>query len=58
MEPEGDFSVQPISILGGKVKLIRNREIKKVKVQWTHYSPKDVTWELEYAMRESYPHVF
>ena len=58
VEPEGYFSVQPVSILGSKVKLLRNQEIKKVKVQWTHYNLEDVTWELEDTMREEYPHIF
>ena len=53
MELEGDFSVQPVSILGSKVKLLRNREIKQVKIQWTHYSPEDATWELEDTMNEA-----
>ena len=58
MELEGDFLVQPVSILGSKVKLLQNQQIRKVKVQWTHYSPEDDTWELEDAMREEYPHIF
>ena len=61
MEPEHDFldfSAQPVSILGSKVKLLRNREIRQVKVQWTHYGPKDATWELEDTLREAYPHLF
>ena len=58
VEPEGDFSIQPVPILGSKVKLLRNQEIMQVKVQWTHYSPKDETWEMEDSIREEYPHLF
>ena len=58
MEPERDFPVQPVAILGSKVKLLRDQEIRHIKVQWTHYSPEDVNWELEDAMREEYPHLF
>ena len=58
VEPEGDFLLQPVAILGSKVKLLQNREIRQVKVQWTHYSPENATWELEDTMREAYPHLF
>jgi hypothetical protein len=52
---EGDFQVQPVRVLDRKVKMIRNRVIELVKVQWTCYSPEDATWEHEDAMREEYP---
>ena len=53
MELKGDFLVQPVAILGSKVKFLWNREIMQVKVQWTHYSPEDSAWELEDTMREA-----
>ena len=43
VEPEGDFLRQLVAILGNKVKLLRNQEIRQVKVQWTHYNPEDAT---------------
>ena len=58
VEPEGDFLLQPVAILGSKVKLLQNREIRQVKVQWTHYNTKYSNWELEDTMREAYPHLF
>ena len=58
VELEGNFPIQHVAILGSKVKLLRNREIRKVKVQSTHYSPEDATWELEDTMRKAYPHLF
>ena len=58
VEPEWYFLVQTVAILGSKVKLLWNYEIRKVNAQWTHYSPEDATWELEDTMRESYPHLF
>jgi len=47
VEPEGDFQVQPECILDRKITVLRNRVIGQVKVQWTHYSPEEATWELE-----------
>lgn len=58
VEPEGYMPVQPVSILDRKVRWLRNREVRQVKVQWTHYSPEEATWEMEDAMREAYPHLF
>jgi hypothetical protein len=43
VEHEGDFRVEPVCILDSKVKLLGNKDIGLVKVQWIHYSPKDAT---------------
>ena len=51
LEPKGYFLVQPIVILGSRVKMLQNQEIRQVKVQWTHCSPEDVTREIEDAVR-------
>ena len=56
VDPKVNFPVQPASISGSKAKFPWNQEIRKVKVQWTHYSPEDATWEMD--MREVYPHLF
>jgi hypothetical protein len=58
VEPEGVLQVHPVRILDRKRKQLQNRSIELVKVQWTWYSPKDVTWENEDVMRAEYPHLF
>jgi hypothetical protein len=58
VETEGDFQVQPVRILDRKVKMLWNRVIELVKVQWTCYGPEDATWEHEDSMWEEYPHLF
>jgi hypothetical protein len=40
VEHEGDFHVEPILILDRKVKVIKNKAIGLVKVQWTCYGLK------------------
>jgi hypothetical protein len=55
---EGDSRVEPIHILDQKVKVLKNKSIGLVKVQWTCYSPKDTTWEQEETMWEEYPQMF
>jgi hypothetical protein len=47
-----------LSILDRKVIVLINRATGQVKVQWTHYSPEEATWELEDAMHETYMHLF
>ena len=58
MEQEGVLQVQPVRILDRKRKHFQNRAIELVNFQWTWYSPEDVTWEHEDAMRVEYPHLF
>ena len=55
VEHEGDFQVEPVCILDQKVKVIRNKAIGLVKVQWTCYDPEVSTWEHEGNMQEEYP---
>ena len=58
VETEGDFQVQPVRVLDRKVKMLQNRVIEMVKVQWTYYSPEYATWEHGDAMWEDYPQLF
>jgi hypothetical protein len=47
--------VEPICILDRKVKVIENKAIGMVNVQWIFYGPEDATWEHEENMQEKYP---
>jgi hypothetical protein len=58
VETEGYFQVQIVRILDKKVKMLWNRVIELVKVQWTCYGPEDGTWEHEDAMRAEDPQLF
>ena len=58
VEPEGGFQVQPVGILDRKVRMLQNRAIGQVKVQWEHLRREDATWELEDEMRKEHPHLF
>ena len=42
--------VENLRILDRKETTLRNRVITQVKVQWKHFSPEEVTWELEEEM--------
>jgi hypothetical protein len=58
VEHEDDFRVEPIHILDKKVKVLRNKAIGLVKVQWTCHGPEDARWEHEETMRAEYPQFF
>jgi hypothetical protein len=50
VEQEGNFQVHAVCILDRKVKLLWNRAIELVNIQWTYYGHEDATWEHEDAM--------
>ena len=58
VEPEGDFQMEPLCILDRKVTMLQNRAIRRVKVEWEHYSLDEATWELEDDMRLAHPFLF
>jgi hypothetical protein len=54
VEHEGYFQVESICILGCKFKVLKNKSIGIVKVQWTYYDIEYATWEYEENMQEKY----
>ena len=58
VEPEGDFLLKPLHILGWEETVLWNRTIARVKVQWKHFTPEEATWEREENMKEAYPAFF
>ena len=58
VEPEGEFQVEPLRILGRRETILQNRAIAHVKVQWKHFSPKEATWELEGDLQKTHPILF
>ena len=55
---ELEYEEKPIKVLDTKEHQLRNRTIKYVKVQWSHHSKDEATWELEEEMRRQYPRLF
>ena len=47
-----------VTILERKTKVLHNKEIPLVKVQWQHRRGSEWTWEPEAEMREHYPELF
>jgi len=46
-----------LKIINKKIKRLRRRQISLMKVIWNEVT-RDVTWELEKIIRESYLHLF
>ena len=57
VEHEGDLWVEPVCILDWKDKVLRNKAIWMVNIQWTFYNVEYATWEHEENMRAKYPQI-
>ena len=45
-------------ILDQKIKVLRNKEVPLVQVQWQNRRGSELTWEPELEMREKHPELF
>jgi hypothetical protein len=60
LDLQGDLTYReyPICILDEAERKTRNRAIKFLKVQWSHHSEQEATWEREDRLRSEYPSFF
>ena len=58
IQPNLSYKEYPIRILDRAERKIRNKTIKFVKVQWSHHSEREATWELEDRLKNSYTNLF
>jgi hypothetical protein len=52
------YSEYPIRILETSNRITRSKVIKMCKVQWSHHSEYEATWEREYELRAEFPQLF
>ena len=52
------YQEYPVRILDHAERTTRRHNIKFLKVQWSHYSEKEATWEREDRLRLEYPSFF
>jgi hypothetical protein len=52
------YSERPVKILDTAERVTRNKVIKMCKVQWSHHTEDDATWEHEEELRADYPELF
>ena len=48
----------PVAIIDRQSKMLRNKEVALVKVQWHGHGMEEYTWEREQAMKDEYPQLF
>ena len=58
VEPEGEFSPEPIHILDKREVQLRKYTIVHLKVQRNHFDADEATWENEATMRKAYAALF
>ena len=58
IDPQLVYEEKQMMILDRKEKLLRNKTVLLVKVQWCNHGIEEATWETEDKMRELYPHLF
>ena len=52
------YKVVPTGILSKEQKVLRNKVINLVKVEWQNHGEKEAKWELESQMMKKYPQLF
>jgi hypothetical protein len=52
------YSERPIKILDTAERVTRNKVIKMCKVQWSHHTEGEATWEHKEELRTDYPELF
>jgi hypothetical protein len=55
-----DLSYQEytIKILGTSLRVTRNKKIKMCKVQWSHHTEEEATWEREEELKDEFANFF
>jgi hypothetical protein len=55
IEPDLSYQEHPIKVLDQKERSTRAKSIKMYKVQWSHHSIEEATWETEGFLRSRFP---
>jgi hypothetical protein len=60
LDAKEDLSYQeyPIRILETSERVMRNKKIKMCKVQWSHHTEEEATWEREEELKVEFPSFF
>jgi hypothetical protein len=55
IEPDLSYQEHPVKVLDQKERSTRARSIRMYKVQWSHHSVEEATWETEDFLRSRFP---
>ena len=58
VEERLNYVERPVAVLERKVKVLQNKEVPLVKVQWEHQGGSKWTWEPKAKIREHYLELF
>jgi hypothetical protein len=60
LDAKEDFSYQeyPVKILEMSERVMWNKKIKMCKVQWSHHTEEEATWEREEELKAEFPSFF
>ena len=58
LKPYVTYEEQLVEILAREVRMFHHKETPMVKVLWERHSEEEATWESEWEMYETYPHMF
>ena len=58
LQQDLSYKEHPVRILDQAERRTRQKAIKFLKVQWSHHSEDEATWEREDRLREEYPALF
>jgi hypothetical protein len=60
LDAKADLSYQeyPVRILETSERVMRNKKIKMCKVQWSHHTEDEATWEREEEVKAEFPSFF
>jgi hypothetical protein len=60
LDVKEDLSYQeyPLKILETSKRVMRNKKIKMCKVQWSHHTEDEATWEWEEELKVEFPSLF
>ena len=58
VEPEEEFSPEPIHILEKREVPLKKHTIVQLKLQWKYFEAGEATWENEATIRKDYPTLF
>ena len=58
MDASLNYAERPVAIVDQKIKVLRNKEVPLVQVQWQHRKGSELTWEPEREMREQHLELF
>jgi hypothetical protein len=52
------YTEHPVKVLEMSERVTRNKKIKMCRVQWSHHTEDEATWEWEDELRKTYPDLF